>query len=134
MTDHLQSAHRSAYRSSTSSICGSQVKIRIRRDFSPHARGLLVPRNGNAHPANGVARESQSTGESVDVEVLRAGKRLTLSVPVQPLRRLVPAVVYDEPQPYFVYGGFAFVGLTEPYLQEWGDDWMADAPQDLVNV
>jgi hypothetical protein len=61
-----------------------------------------------------------------------AGETLDIDVPVQPLRRLVPATVYDEPQPYFVYGGFAFVGLTEPYLHEWGDDWMQDAPQDLV--
>ena len=22
--------------------------------------------------------------------------------------------------------------LTEPYLWEWGDDWLADAPQELV--
>jgi len=50
------------------------------------------------------------------------------------LRRLVPATVYDEAQPYFLYGGFAFVGLTEPYLHEWGDDWQQDAPQDLVHL
>ena len=55
-------------------------------------------------------------------------------MPVQPLRRLVPATVYDMPQPYFVYGGFAFVGLSEPYLHEWGDDWQSDAPQDLVHL
>ena len=73
-------------------------------------------------------------GETVKMEILRNNETLSLSVPVQPLRRLVPATVYDEPQPYFVYGGFAFVGLTEPYLHEWGDDWLADAPQDLVHL
>jgi S1-C subfamily serine protease len=73
-------------------------------------------------------------GELVPVQILRGGKILTLCVPVQPLHRLVPAVVYDESQPYFLYGGFAFVGLTEPYLHEWGDDWMSDAPQDLVHL
>ena len=30
--------------------------------------------------------------------------------------------------------GFAFVGLTEPYLHEWGDDWMSDAPQVCVRI
>ena len=55
-------------------------------------------------------------------------------MPVQPLRRLVPPTVYDEPQPYFIYGGFAFLGLTEAYLHEWGDEWQADAPQDLVHL
>ena len=68
------------------------------------------------------------------MRVLRAGQEIDLEVPVQPLRRLVPATVYDEPQPYFIYGGFAFVGLTEPYLQEWGEDWHADAPADLVHL
>ena len=73
-------------------------------------------------------------GETVCVTVLRRGEQLDVSVPVQPLRRLVPATVYDEAQPYFLYGGFAFVGLTEPYLHEWGDDWKQDAPQDLVHL
>ena len=73
-------------------------------------------------------------GDEVDVRVLRGDREMALRVPVQPLRRLVPAVVYDEPQPYFLYGGFAFVGLTEPYLHEWGDEWIADAPQDLVHL
>ena len=50
------------------------------------------------------------------------------------LPRLVPATVFDEPQPYFLYGGFAFVGLTEPYLHEWGEEWQADAPSDLVHL
>ena len=72
--------------------------------------------------------------ETVSLRVLRAGQTLELAVPVQPLRRLVPATVYDMPQPYFVYGGFAFVGLSEPYLHEWGDDWQSDAPQDLVHL
>ena len=31
-------------------------------------------------------------------------------------------------QSYFLYGGFVFVPLTEPYLMEWGEDWMQDAP------
>jgi hypothetical protein len=46
----------------------------------------------------------------------------------------VPATVYDEPQPYFLYGGFLFVPLTEPYLAEWGEEWLADAPPDLVHL
>ena len=37
-------------------------------------------------------------------------------------------------QSYFLYGGFVFVPLTEPYLMEWGEDWMQDAPHDLVNL
>ena len=48
--------------------------------------------------------------------------------------RLVPATVYDLPLPYFLYAGLVFVPLTEPYLHEWGDDWMQDAPHALVHL
>ena len=90
-----------------------------------------------------VLRESELLEMRVPVQPLAAcypPPTLTLSsqphppMQVQPLRRLVPATNYDEPQPYFLYGGFAFVGLTEPYLHEWGDEWQADAPQDLVHL
>ena len=46
----------------------------------------------------------------------------------------MPSHIYDEPQSYFIYGGLAFVALTEPYLHEWGDEWMSDAPHELVNL
>lgn len=46
----------------------------------------------------------------------------------------MPATVYDSPQPYFLYAGLVFVPLTEPYLHEWGDDWMQDAPHELVHL
>ncbi|KAL1524518.1 hypothetical protein AB1Y20_019411 [Prymnesium parvum] len=73
-------------------------------------------------------------GDSVKLVIWRNDTALALSVPVQPLGRLVPSTVYDSPQPYFMYAGFVFVPLTEPYLQEWGEEWMADAPQDLVHT
>jgi S1-C subfamily serine protease len=73
-------------------------------------------------------------GELIAVRVWRDGETVDMAVPVQPLRRLVPATVYDEPQPFFLYAGYSFVGLTEPYLHEWGDEWQADAPQDLVHL
>ena len=46
----------------------------------------------------------------------------------------MPSHIYDAPQSYFIYGGLAFVALTEPYLHEWGDEWMSDAPHELVNL
>jgi hypothetical protein len=57
-----------------------------------------------------------------------------LDVPVHPLRRLIPATTYDEPVPYFIYAGLCFVPFTEPYLHEWGDEWQADAPHELVEL
>ena len=63
-----------------------------------------------------------SPGDEVEIVVWRDRAEITLAVPVQPLQRLVPATVYDVPQPYFVYAGFSFVPLTEPYLHDWGDE------------
>mmetsp|Transcript_97269 Transcript_97269/g.275228 ORF Transcript_97269/g.275228 Transcript_97269/m.275228 type:complete len:221 (-) Transcript_97269:70-732(-) len=73
-------------------------------------------------------------GERVELQLLRGGREVSVSVPVGPLRRLVPAVVYDAPQLYFIYGGLAFVPLTTPYLQEWGEDWRSSAPHELVEL
>jgi len=73
-------------------------------------------------------------GECVQLRILRDGEEASVEVPVQPLQRLVPHYVYDQPQPYFIYGGLVFVPLSEPYLQEWGDDWLSDAPQELVEL
>jgi len=73
-------------------------------------------------------------GETVRVKVLREGKVDELQVPVKPLRPIVPLTSYDEAQPYFVYGGFAFLALSQPFLQEWGDQWRAKAPRDLINI
>lgn len=73
-------------------------------------------------------------GEQVNISVLRGGENVNVQVPVRPMGRLVPTVVYDSPQPYFIYGGLVFVPLSQPYLQEWGEEWRSDAPSDLVNL
>jgi len=73
-------------------------------------------------------------GEKVDLSLLRDSNELELSVPVAPLERLVPETIYDDPQPYFIYGGLAFMPLSTPYLQEWGDDWRSHAPHELVEL
>ena len=73
-------------------------------------------------------------GEPVKLRLLREGAEVVVDVPVYPQARLVPSHIYDEPQSYFIYGGLAFVALTEPYLHEWGDEWMSDAPHELVNL
>ena len=129
-------------------------------------------------------------GELVRLRLLREGTEVEVEVPVYPQARLVPSHIYDSPQQYFIYGGLAFVALTEPYLQasgqlrshprlhrppppppptppttaaaallphlhhllhhtttppppshtrvlccqEWGDEWVADAPHELVHI
>jgi len=72
--------------------------------------------------------------QSTRAAVLRDGAWLELEVPVEPLPKLIPATTYDEPVPYFIYAGLVFVPFTEPYLHEWGDEWQADAPHELVEL
>ena len=42
------------------------------------------------------------------------------------------AQLADQPPDYVVLGGFVFLELSRPYLQEWGNDWVNDAPKRLV--
>ncbi|CAE8584855.1 unnamed protein product, partial [Polarella glacialis] len=73
-------------------------------------------------------------GDKVHLILLRDNQEVSVDVPVRPMRRLVCGTVYDNPQPYFLYGGIVFVPLTTPYLQEWGDEWRGDGPHDLVTL
>lgn len=74
------------------------------------------------------------SSDTIRLAVLRDGQRLFLDVPVAPPARLIPTTTFDEPVPYFIYGGLVFVPFTEPYLHEWGEEWQADAPHELVNL
>jgi len=38
----------------------------------------------------------------------------------------------DKAPRYVILGGVIFMELSRPYLQEWGGDWLKDAPQRLV--
>lgn len=35
---------------------------------------------------------------------------------------------------YMVYAGMVFTLLSYPYLQEWGDEWIRDAPENLMRA
>jgi hypothetical protein len=71
-------------------------------------------------------------GEEVQMTVFRQGEELELMVPTHPVPSLVPSTIYDEKQPYFLYGGLSFMPLTKTYLQEWGQNWLSDAPAELL--
>lgn len=66
-------------------------------------------------------------------KVLRKGEIHEYDIPVQPLDTLVPVHKYDQLPSYFIYAGLVFVPLTQPYLHEYGDDWMQSSPRRLVD-
>ena len=106
-------------------FAGEPVKLRLLRegeellvDVPVYPQARLVPSNPNPNP-----------------KPIPKPKPTPKPTPKPyPQARLVPSHIYDEPQSYFIYGGLAFVALTEPYLHEWGDEWMSDAPHELVNL
>ena len=67
--------------------------------------------------------------------IFRKGKLMKLRVKMQaPDRSRVvsEAQLADQPPDYVVLGGFVFLELSRPYLQEWGNDWVNEAPKRLV--
>lgn len=75
-------------------------------------------------------------GENVRATVLRGNQTMVFDVPVQPTHRLrlVKEITYDDPQHYFLYGNVAFLELTQPFLETWGENWRMKAPKDLLNL
>jgi S1-C subfamily serine protease len=74
-------------------------------------------------------------GESVEVEVWRAGQRQQVEVKLdRPLAEdlLVPNEQYDVLPDYYIFGGAVFCPLTRNYLRSWGPNWYANAPNELM--
>jgi len=83
------------------------------------------------HLTNTVAK----LGSEVTFTLFRNGKAMKLRVKMQaPDRSRVVSEpqLADQPPNYVVLGGFVFLELSRPYLQEWGNDWVNDAPKRLV--
>eukprot|EP00878_Enallax_costatus_P026753 GHUV01028740.1.p1 GENE.GHUV01028740.1~~GHUV01028740.1.p1 ORF type:complete len:293 (+),score=101.63 GHUV01028740.1:117-995(+) len=70
---------------------------------------------------------------AVYIQVLRSGKELEYDIQLEPLQTLVPVHKYDQLPSYFIYAGLVFVPLSQPYLHEYGDDWMSNSPRRLVD-
>ncbi|GLI61623.1 hypothetical protein VaNZ11_004041 [Volvox africanus] len=73
------------------------------------------------------------TGATAKVKVLREGQVLSYDLVVTPNDLLVPVHCYDRLPSYFMYAGLVFVPLTQPYLHEYGEDWMNTAPRRLYD-
>lgn len=74
-------------------------------------------------------------GDRIDFEIFRDGKKQTVPVTLEELDRskiISESFVFDRKPRYFIFGGLVFQELSRPYLQEWGGNWMKDAPQRLV--
>lgn len=73
-------------------------------------------------------------GEKLNLTILRAGKRIPVSVTLRPPSLLVAEDSYDVPPSYFVFGGLVFAPLSRDYLKSWGNEWWKSAPNELVSL
>ena len=74
-------------------------------------------------------------GDTLAFRVFREGKTLEIPVKMEPRdhsKILSESYVVDRAPRYIVLGGVVFMELSRPYLQEWGGDWVKEAPQRLV--
>uniref|UniRef100_A0A7N0R8U0 Protease Do-like 10, mitochondrial n=1 Tax=Kalanchoe fedtschenkoi TaxID=63787 RepID=A0A7N0R8U0_KALFE len=69
--------------------------------------------------------------EKAKLKVLRDGQEQDLSVTLQPLQPLVPVHQFDTLPSYFIFAGFVFIPLTQPYLHEYGEEWYNTSPRRL---
>jgi protease Do-like 9 len=73
-------------------------------------------------------------GDRIAARVLRKGRRLRVSMRMQPMAYLVPRYVFDARPTYFVFGGLVFQRLTAEYLRVWGDQWWDKAPKEFLHL
>jgi hypothetical protein len=74
-------------------------------------------------------------GDTVTFRVFRDGNILEIPVKLEARDRskiVSESYLVDRAPRYVILGGVIFMELSRPYLQEWGGDWLKDAPQRLV--
>ncbi|CAA7055811.1 unnamed protein product [Microthlaspi erraticum] len=69
--------------------------------------------------------------ETALLKVLREGKEHEFSITLRPLQPLVPVHQFDQLPSYYIFAGFVFIPLTQPYLHEYGEDWYNISPRRL---
>ncbi len=74
-------------------------------------------------------------GDRVAFKIYRDGKTEEVPVVLEARDRskiLSESYVVDRAPRFVILGGLVFLELSRPYLQEWGGEWVKNAPQRLV--
>ena len=59
-------------------------------------------------------------GDIATATILRGGQEMEVSIPVSPVKHLVPSHYDNRPPPYLICSGFVFTALSVPYLDAKG--------------
>jgi S1-C subfamily serine protease len=72
-------------------------------------------------------------GETVPFEVIRDGERMRVNVALNAYNPTYKqSHLYDQLPRYYVYAGLVFAPLNREVLKTYSDNWIADAPQELI--
>lgn len=72
-------------------------------------------------------------GEVLKMQILRDGKRKSVSLPLKEKVEFVPRARYDVIPSYFIFGGLVFQTLSRDYLATW-DTWWEKAPKEFLHT
>jgi S1-C subfamily serine protease len=72
-------------------------------------------------------------GDRIVARLLRGGRRLDVTMTMQPMAHLVPRYEFDVRPSWFVFGGLVFERLTAEFLRNWGDNWWDKAPKEFLH-
>lgn len=129
---------------------GPAAKAGLRKgDVVVSLDGRAIDSEGNYdHPVLGktsfgnIVSLEHSPGDSLTVGFLRpdgSGKGQAVSESCSmtvdgkdPHSEISPSLLSKDPPNYLFFGGLLMQELSRPYLREWGNNWGADAPQNLV--
>ncbi|XP_060174596.1 protease Do-like 10, mitochondrial [Lycium barbarum] len=67
--------------------------------------------------------------ETAELKVLRNGEVHDFKITLHPLQPLVPVHQFDKLPSYFIFAGLVFIPLTQPFLNEYGEDWYNISPR-----
>ncbi len=77
--------------------------------------------------------DQKQMGETIPLHIIRGSERLEVSLP---LNHYSPGAskghIYDQRPKYYVYAGLVFVPLNRETLKTYSDNWVVDAPQELI--
>ncbi|CAI5504060.1 unnamed protein product [Closterium sp. Naga37s-1] len=76
----------------------------------------------------------KGSGERAMVSVYRGGQLMHFDMTVNPLPPLVAAQQWDSAPSYFIFAGLVFMPLSQPYLHEYGPDWLHSSPRRLCDL
>lgn len=83
------------------------------------------------------AIDLHDVGETIELELIRAGKQLSVSLEAREALdsySLVTGERFDQSPDYLIYGGVLFVPLNMNLIKRWGSDWSRSAPVTLLQA